>query len=342
MKKLTRVICVVVFCLVATMGMSNVSDAAEVQYTDNVIPVMTSDTAPSGKASASSLFSSNFSAYEAFNHTCNGNGDAWNSVDGQPYGWLEYDFSEPKCISKYAIVPRNPVWSITELPKTWTFEAWNDTSSEWIILDSRNSVTNWVSETKKEFTFSNSTYYSKYRINIKANNGLSNVSIGELEMMEVDNNKVSKKLKVVIEPTEKLQLSVSEDLDDNAKLVWTSSDETVATVDSSGEVTAIKTGDSVITVKEAGGTYTENINILVVDDADDYRLAVDLKVGKYCRLTVDDYTNTEKVTWTSMDPAIATVSSKGKVKAVSEGLTIVAATDVDGNEIGQVYVRVRI
>lgn len=48
-------------------------------------------------------------------------------------------------------------------------------------------------------------------------------------------------------------------------------------------------------------------------NADDLRFAVDLKVGKSCRLTVDDLTNTINVTWVSMDPAIATVSTKGKV-----------------------------
>lgn len=48
-----------------------------------------------------------------------------------------------------------------------------------------------------------------------------------------------------------------------------------------------------------------------------------LKVGKTCRLPVDDYKN------------------KAKVKALSKGLTIMIATDEDGNEIGQIYVRVR-
>ena len=84
------------------------------------------------------------------------------------------------------------------------------------------------------------------------------------------------------------------------------------------------------------------LNILVVDNANDYRLAIDLKVGKSCRLTVDDYKNTAIVTWTSLDPTIATVTSKGKVKAVSKGLTVMTVADADGNQIGQVYVRVRL
>jgi len=149
------------------------------------------------------------------------------------------------------------------------------------------------------------------------------------------------KLKVVLEVKEQLQLSVDEDLDENFEMIWTSSNDTVAAVDANGVVTALAPGNTMITVTSEDGTYTDYINVLVVDDAKDYRLAVDLKVGKSCRLTVDDLTDTVKVNWSSLDPTVATVSSKGKVTAVGEGLTVVIATDEEGNEIGQIYVRVR-
>lgn len=149
------------------------------------------------------------------------------------------------------------------------------------------------------------------------------------------------KLKVVLEPKEELHLSVEDDLEENTKMKWTSYNNSVATVDGNGVVTAVKPGNTVITVTNQDGSYTDIINVLVVEDAKDYRLAVDLKVGKSCRLTIDDATDTIPATWTSMDPTIATVSSKGKVTAVGKGLTIITATDADGNDIGQVYVRVR-
>lgn len=155
------------------------------------------------------------------------------------------------------------------------------------------------------------------------------------------NSSTHNKLKVVLEPKEVLQLSVDDDLSENTKLAWTSSDTSVATVDSNGAVTAIKKGDTVITAKSADGSYSESINVLVVDDADDYRLAVDLKMGNFSRLTIDNYTNTVPVTWTSMDPTVATISAKGKVTAVGKGLALMTAKDSDGKVIGQVYVRVR-
>ena len=149
------------------------------------------------------------------------------------------------------------------------------------------------------------------------------------------------KLKVVLEVSESLRLSVDDDLNINTQMAWSSSDNTVATVNEKGIVTALATGNTVITVKSIDGSYTDYINVLVVENADDYRLAINLKVGETARLTADDFTNTANVTWAPMDSSIANVTSKGKVTALSKGLVLISAKDADGNIIGRVYVRVR-
>lgn len=148
-------------------------------------------------------------------------------------------------------------------------------------------------------------------------------------------------LKVVLEVNERLQLSVDNDLGVNTEMSWTSSDNTVVTVNENGVVSALAPGNTVITVKSVDGTYTENINVLVVEDASDYRLAVDLKIGQSCRLTIDDLTDTIKATWASMDSSVADVSRNGKVATLSKGLALITAKDETGNIIGKVYVRVR-
>lgn len=149
------------------------------------------------------------------------------------------------------------------------------------------------------------------------------------------------KLKVVLEVSEALRLSVDDDLNVNTQMAWTSSDQTVATVNEKGIVTALAPGNTIITVKSVDGSYTDYINVLVVENADDYRLAIDLNVGGTARLTADDFTNTTNVTWAPMDSSIANVTSKGKVTALSKGLVLITAKDNEGNIIGRVYVRVR-
>lgn len=424
-------------CIMATIISFNCKKSyAAVQYTDNVIPAMTSNTLPNGKVSTSSVWDSNIHCqpWYAFNHNTS-NKYAWAS--NYSYGWLEYDFVNPKCITKYTITSRNPVYdTIGELPRDWTFEAWDDTTGKWTVLDKQTEVSDWKVGVKKEFTFTNLNLYSKYRINVTSSCSPSNhvVVIGELEMMETqlsspinltatpsnsnvaltwnavdgatsynikrsktaggpyDDNIISsvsgsaisasgsaitfidknlkdgtyyyvvsanipgkegpnsneasaivkatdKKLKLVLEKNEVKQLSVSDDLSDNTGMTWTSSDQIIATVDENGMLKGLKPGNTVITCKNKDGSYIETINVLVVDL--DYQLAVDLKIGETCRLTIDDLTNTTDATWTAYDPTIATVTSKGKVTAVSEGLTYVTVTDKEGKEIGRIYIRVR-
>lgn len=151
----------------------------------------------------------------------------------------------------------------------------------------------------------------------------------------------SSQLKVVLEPKEELQLSVDDDLYENTQMIWTSSDNSVATVDDNGVVKAIAPGNTIIQVVSKDGSYVDVIYVLVIDDAKDYRLAVDLKKGQSCRLTIDDMTDTVPVEWSSLNEGIAIVSNKGKVTAMGTGLTIVTAYDKEGNIVGQIYVRVR-
>ena len=338
MKLQKRILKVLMFTLLLSIFLVMPKDvqAAEKQYSDNVIPTMTSNTSPSGTAKASSIYSSGgWEAFRAFDNIAE---SGWVSSNGTPFGWLEYDFQTPKCIEKYTLTPRSVG---AEYPKDWTFEAWDEASSTWIVLDTRSNVDSWTLTSKKEFTFSNTAYYSKYRINITAGHSQSFVGIGQLEMMEVLNGPVeSSVLKLILEKNEVKQLSVSEELEDNTNLIWTSSDITVATVDANGKVKALKPGDTVITCTSEDGDYTDTIKVLVVDL--DYQLAVDLFIGEKCRLTVDDAKDTAKVIWTVNDPAIASVTSKGKVTAVGEGLTFITVTDEDGKEIGKIFIRVRI
>ncbi|MDH6353650.1 discoidin domain-containing protein [Brevibacillus sp. 1238] len=159
---------------------------AEDQYTNDLIPAMTSNNSPSGLASASTEWSSNHKAYRAFNDVDDTYG--W-YTSGTTLGWLQYEFPSPQVISKYTITSRE--YMKGESPKDWTFEAFN--GSEWIILDQQVNITGWAPNLKKEFVFTNNTAFTQYRLNITANNGYSAYTgIEEMEMMA--------KVKVVPDP----------------------------------------------------------------------------------------------------------------------------------------------
>lgn len=144
-----------------------------------------SDQATGGTSSASSCHQGCGSAYshtKAFDDVFNVT-DGWVSA-GSSTGWLEYQFSSAKTIAKYNINPRAQSGGS---PKDWTFEGYNSGTSQWVVLDTRTNQTSstWTYQTTRSFTFDNSVAYTRYRINISANGGHSDVGITEMEMMEL-------------------------------------------------------------------------------------------------------------------------------------------------------------
>ena len=126
----------------------------------------------------------------------------------------------------------------------------------------------------------------------------------------------------------------------NKKVTWSSSDESVATVSSKGEVTAVAEGKATITVttQDGGLTATCTVNVapkplVNVTGIELSKTTLTLNVGASATLkatvTPEDATN-KNVTWTSSDAAIASVDEGGVVKALAEGLATITATTVDG------------
>lgn len=190
MKIIKKVICSLL-CLTTLIILNYGVSKAATEYTDNVIPVMTSENTPEGSASSSSFWSGSdrkFPAWKAFDHKCDTTFNGWATESGTVTGWLSYEFAKEKCITKYTIVSRNPITYdiyITSMPKNWTFEAWDAELQKWVVLDKQTDITNWEWNLKKEFTFSNKNSYKKYRLNISDNCGyLDHTELGELEMME--------------------------------------------------------------------------------------------------------------------------------------------------------------
>ncbi|MGR6126739.1 discoidin domain-containing protein [Paenibacillus sp. SER-28] len=164
----------ILFLVLLSLPLSN-AFAAEAEYSENLIPNMTSNTFPSGVASASNEFSSANRAFDGDFATIS---SAWGSNVNA--AWLRYDFPTPVVIGQYVIYPQTT--ASDRAPKDWTLEGSND-GVTWNILDTQSNITEWLDSTPKKFTFSNSNSYKDYRINITANNGNQILAIGELEMM---------------------------------------------------------------------------------------------------------------------------------------------------------------
>ena len=127
----------------------------------------------------------------------------------------------------------------------------------------------------------------------------------------------------------------------NPGIVWASRDTTVATVDTTGKVTAVAAGTTAITATSSDGmTYascvvTVSATAVPVSGVTVTPIAFSLFNGQSAQLTnatsPTDATN-QNVSWTSDKPAVASVDPTGLVTAVSPGSAVITVTTADGGK----------
>ncbi len=145
--------------------------------------------------------------------------------------------------------------------------------------------------------------------------------------------------------SETLTATVAPSNADNQNVSWSSSDNSVATVDQSGNVSAISAGTAVITVTTEDGGKTHSCTVTVTAPAAPIpvtaialnKSTATIGIGSSETLTVN-YTpadaNTGKaVSWSSSNTSIATVDNSGKVTGVAAGTATITATSTTDNTI---------
>lgn len=126
---------------------------------------------------------------------------------------------------------------------------------------------------------------------------------------------------------------------ENSALVWSSSNDTVAKVSSTGEVTALAKGTVTITCSAADGLGAKaTCRITVIELVKTISLSnssLTMFKGKTAKLTASVLPATasnKSVTWTSSNINVATVSS-GTITAVANGTATITCTANDGSGV---------
>jgi len=167
----------------------------------------------------------------------------------------------------------------------------------------------------------------------------------------------SEKLKATVEPTDAT----------NKNVTWKSSDSKVATVDSNGNVKALKAGTVTITVTTKDGSYKATCKVTVTakqqeeqkpdpkpePDPDPVvsvtgvtlsKTTLSLTEGDSSKLTATvapSNAANKEVTWESSNTSVATVDSNGNVKAIKAGTATITVTTKDGNHTATCTVTVK-
>lgn len=131
-------------------------------------------------------------------------------------------------------------------------------------------------------------------------------------------------------------------------LSWSSSDESVATVDQDGLVTAVAGGTCTITATATDGSGTfATCDVTVIQLVTSITLsetAIALEIDGYKKLTatvLPSNASNPSVTWSSSDDNVAEVTSTGGVVAVGKGTCTITCATTDGSGVSttcRVYV----
>ena len=182
---------------------------------------------------------------------------------------------------------------------------------------------------------------------VNADGVITGVSAGETTIIVTSKNtgktvtvNVSVKFAVAITPVE-LELISGETSTltptVSGNYVWKSADETVATVDQGGKVTALKPGTTEIAIY-LDDALQSKCTVKVISDIEEIALAkktICLTVGSETQITASiakpaNPTAKLNVTWSVSDESIAKIDANGVVTGLKAGEVTITATDLGG------------
>lgn len=125
--------------------------------------------------------------------------------------------------------------------------------------------------------------------------------------------------------------------------VWTSSDESVATVDANGVVTAINAGKSIITARTTDPKFAESLTAsceITVGNAvqkitfEDIDTDIAKGTSKKLKATITPaVVHNSKLTWSSSDETVLKVDANGNVRGVGVGNAKITCAATDGSGV---------
>jgi len=183
-------------------------------------------------------------------------------------GWVQYQVSTGYVITNYTITSAND--AAERDPLIWTLQGSNN-GTTWTTIDSRSGEDFATRLLKRSFSFSNTTSYTYYRLNMTNNSGTI-LQLAELELFGVVGTTTVPVTGVTMSPTTasiavagttQLTATIAPTNATNKTVTWTTSNSSLATVSASGLVTGVAAGSPVITVTTQDGSKTATCNIVV-------------------------------------------------------------------------------
>ncbi len=128
---------------------------------------------------------------------------------------------------------------------------------------------------------------------------------------------------------------------DDLTLTWSSDDESVATVNSDGLVTAVGIGECIITASAADGSGVSASCSVIVKPVLVESISLDPaewsgfegEIFQINAIITPDEAENKTIEWASSDISIATVDNNGLVNVIKDGSCIISARTTDGSDL---------
>ena len=201
----------------------------------------------------------------------------------------------------------------------------------------------WTSNNSNVATVSNGTIYGKGEgtaiIKVTSHHGLSKSFIVKVSSISVSNISLSdSNRKINIGEQYALIATITPSDATNKKVTWTSSDNSIISVNEKGVVTPHKVGKAIITAttsngKKASCTFTVTNNIVMPTSVRINKSQIEVKkngkIGLTAVIQPSNATN-QKVTWVIENGNLASINEQGVITGKSDGVTRVTAKTVNG------------
>lgn len=165
----------------------------------------------------------------------------------------------------------------------------------------------------------------------------------EIERIQLNKNKIT----LVIGTSEKLEATILPENATDKTLIWKSKDDSIASINSDGEVHANDIGNTIISVQNKNGSIKSQCLVYVekrkIGSITLNKTNIELDIGAKDVLNASIYPEELKddlIVWTSSNPNIVTVEDSGQIEAISEGTATITVTSSDGTKSASCIVNV--
>ncbi|MFR6099582.1 MAG: Ig domain-containing protein, partial [Longibaculum sp.] len=177
---------------------------------------------------------------------------------------------------------------------------------------------------------------------------IHSIEVKEIKLESIEINIDSPR--IVINEAKQAEVKYNpNDTTDDKGVIWSSSDEEIATVDQNGKIKGLKVGKAIIrVVSKFNDEIFDEMEIEVYEipmesiqlDKESIELTVGDSYQSHVTILPENTTDSKKLTWLSSDEEIATVDSKGNIKALKKGNVVITVSAKNGEIVATLNVKV--